>query len=151
VADFLGGKFEDFLIDAGGDIYTRGANRKEGYAYWAIEVEQSPGEDSPTLLTLSDMAVATSGVNRRFWLKDGVRKHHIIDPSIGSSATSDFISVTVIAPSTTAADVWAKSLFIAGKDGADALADTFHIPAVFVGADHNQYANEYAAPYIWKA
>ncbi|MGB3072707.1 MAG: FAD:protein FMN transferase [Candidatus Moraniibacteriota bacterium] len=151
VADFLGQRFENFLIDAGGDIYTKGANRKEGYPYWAIEVEHTAHEESSALLTLSDMAVATSGVNRRFWKKDEERKHHIIDPMIGSSAATDFISVTVIASSTTAADVWAKSLFIAGKKGADALAERFRIPAVFVGADHNQYANEYATPYLWKS
>lgn len=151
VADFLGKHFEHFLIDAGGDIFVRGANRKEGYPFWAIEVEQSPGEDSPALLTLSDMAVATSGVNRRFWEKDGERKHHIIDPATGKSAAPDFISVTVVAPSTTAADVWAKTLFIAGKSRAEALAQEFHIPAVFTGTDYNQYANEYAKPYLWQA
>ncbi|MFZ1654322.1 MAG: FAD:protein FMN transferase [Candidatus Moraniibacteriota bacterium] len=152
VVDFLSQHFDNFLIDAGGDIFAKGANRKEGYPYWAIEVEHPDRvSQPPALLMLTDMAVATSGINRRCWEKDGEQKHHIIDPAIGQSAAPDFLSVTVVAPDTTAADVWAKSLYIAGKVGAEALAQSLHIPAIFVGTDHNSYPNPYVKPYLWKA
>jgi len=65
-ADYLGKHFKHFIIDAGGDIFAKGGNQKERYTYWAVNVEHpQPGNDPATLLTFSDMAVATSGVNRR--------------------------------------------------------------------------------------
>ncbi|MCW1888297.1 MAG: FAD:protein FMN transferase, partial [Candidatus Moranbacteria bacterium] len=152
VAAYLSLHFENFLIDAGGDIYTRGVNAKEDYPYWVIEVEHPDVEQDPAaLLLLTDMAVATSGRNRRHWIKNEKVKHHIIDPRISESATLDFLSVTVIAPSVISADVLAKTLFISGKDKALTLAEDFHIPAVFIKDDGTVIINSYAQPYVWQA
>lgn len=152
VADFLGKRFGNFIIDAGGDIYAKGINQKEKYPYWAIDIEH-PREHEKTiaLLTLSNMAVATSGRNRRHWQKDGAEKHHIIDPRTGTSAVDDFLSVTVIAENTTQADVLAKTLFISGKEKGQAMAETLKIPAVFIHKDTSVIINHYAENYVWKS
>ena len=152
VAKVLGQDFENVIVDAGGDISARGANRKEGYNYWAIEVEH-PKERYPSvaLLLLSDMAVATSGRNRRHWEKNGQEKHHLIDPHAGESARPDFLSVTVIAPNTTVADVYAKSLFIAGRTEGPALAEQLGLPAIFIESSGSVTINQYAKKYVWQA
>lgn len=144
--------FDNFLIDAGGDIYARGVNQKEGYPYWAVAVEHPlPDHESSALLLLSDMAVATSGRNRRHWKKDGEEKHHLINPLSERSAQGDYLSVTVIAGSTVAADVLAKWLFIAGREQAPLLAERFRIPAIFVTDDGTVTLNHFAQAYVWKA
>lgn len=151
VAGFLAERFENFLVDAGGDIFVRGANRKDGYDFWAIDLEHPLERDrcAATLL-LKDAAVATSGINRRRWMKAGQEKHHIIDPKTGESAAPDFLSVTVIAPDAAAADVWAKALFIAGREKASVLAEKRKLPAIFIDTDANVSINSYAEPYVWK-
>lgn len=152
VATYLSRHFDHFLIDAGGDIFVKGTNKKEGYPYWAIDVEHpiSPHE-SAALLLLTDRAVATSGRNRRRWQKQGQEKHHIIDPRTQKSASQDFLSVTVIAKSTTEADVLAKTLFIAGEQEGYRLAEQWNVPAIFITKSGQVTINHQAQAYVWKA
>ena len=96
------------------------------------------------------MAVATSGINRRHWLRNGETKHYIIDPKTRKSAIVDFFSVTVIAPDTTSADVWAKTLFIAGKKKGAALAHKQKLPAIFIDSHSVIEIDRYADTYVWK-
>lgn len=152
VATFLALHFENFLIDAGGDIFVRGSNLKEGYTYWAIDVEHPLSEnESVALLLLKDMAVATSGRNRRHWKKNEEEKHHIIDPRTQKSASLDYQSVTVIAENTVTADILAKTLFVAGKEQAPQLAEQWNIPAIFVEHTGKSIINNHARNYVWKA
>lgn len=143
--------FDNFLIDAGGDVYVRGGNQKEGYPYWAVAVEHPVlGTPPCALLLLRDLAVATSGRNRRHWKQNGKETHHLINPLTKKSARGDYLSVTVIAGSTVAADALAKWLFIAGHERAPLLAEQFHIPTIFVADDGAVTINHFAEPYVWK-
>lgn len=151
VSRFLAEHFENFLVDAGGDIFVKGVNKKEDYSYWAIDVEHPHSQQpSPALLLLTDTAVATSGSNRRHWIQNGVEQHHIINPATQKSAETEFLSVTVIAENTLSADVFAKTLFIAGKERGQALAEQHHLPAIFIEHTGTVHINQYAEPYVWK-
>ncbi len=101
-----------FLINAGGDIYASGL--KADGRKWRIGIKH-PRQLSELLATfdLTDFAVATSGDYERYAIIDGKRYHHILDPRTGYPA-ADYRSVTVLAPSAEAADVWATYLFILG-------------------------------------
>ena len=61
-------------------------------------------------------AVATSGITKRRGTKGDLAWHHLIDPSTGLPSKNDIIAVTVLAPTTTAADILAKAVLIAGKE-----------------------------------
>lgn len=151
VAGFLGGYFEHFLVYAGGDIAVRGVNKKEDYAYWAIDIEHPKvSGESAALLLLKDVSVATSGRNRKHWLNQGQKKHHLIDPSTQESASYGLLSVSVVAASTAEADVFAKTLFIAGKEKGMAMAEKLKIPAVFIDAHGVVTCNHYIETYVWK-
>lgn len=144
-------EYRHFLVDAGGDIFASGSNMKEGYPYWAISVEHPLQPEHPAaLLVLSDMAVATSGRNRKHWVKNGTERHHLIDPESRRSAETGLISVTVVAESVTRADIFAKTLFIAGYERGAVLADTLGIPAIFISQDGSVTGNRYIEPYVWK-
>ncbi len=151
VAAFLAKEYQHFIVDAGGDIFASGSNRKEDYPYWAIAVEHPLRQDEPAaLLVLSNLAVATSGCNRRHWTKNSEEKHHIIDPSSQKSAETDLLSVTVVAESVTRADVFAKTLLIAGSTRGSVLAETLGIPAIFIQKDGHVIRNQSMEPYVWK-
>ena len=116
-------KFGPCLVDAGGDIMTLGA--MPGTPHWTIEsADPFDRLQDITSLRLRDRAVATSGIDRRTWQRGNTRHHHLIDPRTGQSATSDLMSVTVIAPTTVEAEVYAKAVFVLGADAGQYLIET---------------------------
>jgi len=62
-------------------------------------------------------ALATSGTDRRRWLRGGRVQHHLIDPSTGAPASSPWEQVTVCGLSCVGADVAAKAAFLLGSAG----------------------------------
>jgi FAD:protein FMN transferase len=101
------------LVDAGGDMMTFGA--VPGTTDWQIEIADpiDPENDVMTL-HVRDRAVATSGIDRRRWQRNGVWQHHLIDPHTGQPSASDLLTATVIAPTAVEAEVYAKTVFLMG-------------------------------------
>jgi FAD:protein FMN transferase len=102
------------LIDAAGDIAISGP-QADG-SPWPIGVADpfNPGEELE-VLHLNENGVATSGKDRRRWLRNGKLHHHIIDPITGEPAETDLLTVTVIAPDVLKAEAAAKAAFILGS------------------------------------
>lgn len=100
------------LVDAGGDIYALG---KISGRPWKIGIQNPRGDGVIGTLELSDMAVVTSGDYERYFEKDGIRYHHILDPRTGHSAKG-MASVTVISKDPVFADAWSTALFVMGQE-----------------------------------
>jgi thiamine biosynthesis lipoprotein len=114
-------KYGPCLIDAGGDIMTMGT--APGAASWAIEIaDPFDLAHDVTTLHIHDQAVATSGIDRRRWLRNGSWQHHLIDPRTGRPSDSDLLTATVIAPTTVEAEVYAKTVFLLGAEAGLRLA-----------------------------
>jgi FAD:protein FMN transferase len=108
-------------VSAGGDIYMYGI--PDGQESWTIELEDPRNpENVLTILDIGPGAVATSSVARRVWRQGDHQRHHLIDPRTGEPADTPWLSVTVIAPEATTAEVFAKALLIAGPDQAMEIA-----------------------------
>ena len=101
------------LVNAGGDLAVRGGS-------WPVGVTDG------LTLELSSGGMATSGRDRRRWVRGGKELHHLIDPSTGRPAESALVRVTVVAASAADAEVLAKAAFL----GAEVDA-----PRVLVTAD----------------
>lgn len=102
------------LIDAGGDISVSGPRSDEGP--WKIGIADPFHKDEEVeVLHLNACGVATSGKDRRRWMRDGIPQHHIIDPLTGQPAKTDLLTVTVIAPTAMEAEAAAKAAFILGS------------------------------------
>lgn len=99
------------LVNAGGDIRAIGQSHKG--RPWRIGIQHPRQDKMLTVLELKDLSVATSGDYERFFIKDGVRYHHIIDPRTGYPA-KECISVTITAPTCLEADIVATAVFVAG-------------------------------------
>jgi len=113
ISDFLEKTgFKNFLVNSGGDIFAKGLDEKG--EKWKISLEGILEEK--ILLEISDEAVATSGITRRKW-KIGEKKfHHLINPKNPKEFNFAWQSVTVISKTAVEADVWAKILFLAGRE-----------------------------------
>ena len=109
------------LMNAGGDIAISGP-RLNGES-WLIGISNpfAPDKDL-TMVHLNGGGLATSGKDRRRWMRGAFLNHHIIDPRTGVSAITDILTATVLAPTAMEAEAAAKSVFLLGsRAGLDRL------------------------------
>ena len=107
------------LVSAGGDLAVAGPAPGEGWLCGISVTADAPLADT---VLLSAGALATSGLGRRQWRRDGRRLHHLIDPRSGLPAESPWQIVTVAAGSCVVAEVLAKAAWLLGEAGPDWLA-----------------------------
>ena len=122
-----------FAVDGGGDLRVEGTDIDGA---WTVHIAhpRDPGRVFETI-RLDRGAIVTSGDYLRFFERDGVRYHHILDPATGQPARRS-MAVTVIAPNATDADALATGLFVLGPErGLAALARLPGVEALFF--DHN--------------
>ncbi len=128
--------FEDYAIDAGGDLYLGGRNPKG--APWTIGIRH-PRLDHQLIdsLSVSDVAVCTSGdYERTSPAADG---HHIVDPRTGASANA-VASVTVVGPTAMLADALATAAFVLGPSDGIRLFERQGVDGLIVLPTLERYA-----------
>jgi len=140
----------DHLIEAGGDCFCSGLS-DEGEP-WRIGVESPNGSREPiAVLELSDRACTTSSIRVRRWKAGGRPVHHILDPVTGRPGGDGLLSVTVIGREPALAEVWSKSLFLAGSAGIAGAAQNRRLAALWVGSDGALGCSRAALPYLlWR-
>lgn len=129
------------VIDLGGNVKVIGA--KPGGDAWRIGI-QNPFDDRGSRLGIAtlkgDYTVVTSGVYERFFLKDGVRYHHILSPADGKPVSNGLASATIICRSSIDADALSTSAFSLGLEKGMALIESLdEVEAVFVDEARKVY------------
>lgn len=122
-------------VSAGGDSRILGDRRGEP---WTVGVRDPRHEDRlSVVLPLIDTAVSTSGDYERFFERDGVRHHHILDPTTGRSARG-VRSVTILGASAIDTDGLSTSVFVLGLPAGLELIDRLPgVDAIVIDADGN--------------
>ncbi|MFR6156414.1 MAG: FAD:protein FMN transferase [Coprococcus sp.] len=131
------------LVNLGGNAQVLGT--KPDGSLWRVAVQSPDSEDEYLgVLETKDKAIITSGGYERYFEKDGVTYHHIIDPSTGYPADNGLISVTIVSADGTLADGLSTSLFVMGKDKATdywkAHSDEFDM--ILLTDDEKLYVSE---------
>jgi thiamine biosynthesis lipoprotein len=109
------------MISAGGD--SRIIGNKRGRP-WIIGIQHPRKSDEITLvLPLSDTAISTSGDYERFYIENGKRVHHIINPSTGRPALASW-SATVTGADAMTTDALSTTIFVLGAIQGMALIET---------------------------
>ena len=114
----------DYIVDVGGEVLAKG-QKTDGTA-WKVGIEK-PTQDSDdqrtidAIVTLKDKALATSGNYRRFFIKDGVKYSHTIDPITGYPVTHRLLSASVLADDAMTADAYATAFVVMGLEKAKAF------------------------------
>jgi len=112
----------NFIVEIGGEIITRGT--KPSGEQWVVGIDKpidnnnTPGQDLQTTLKLNNVGLATSGNYRKFYIKDGKKYSHTINPLTGYPVSHSLLSATVIAKNAMDADAYATVLMVLGKDDA---------------------------------
>jgi thiamine biosynthesis lipoprotein len=135
--------FQNFAIDAGGDLYLGGHNA-EGKP-WSVGIRHPRDErELVDAVRVSDAAVCTSGDYERrgsnaahhILAADG--DHHILDPRTGQSATA-VASATVVAPSAMVADALATAAFVLGPGAGLDLMERHGVDGIVVTPELEQF------------
>ena len=117
VADFFDSLgLKNYLVEVGGELRCKGKN-KEGND-WRVGVdkpiENLAEREIQQVFHLEHVSVATSGNYRKFYVEDGVKYSHEIDPKTGYPARSNLLSATVFADKCIYADAYATVLMVIG-------------------------------------
>ncbi|MBQ3711345.1 MAG: FAD:protein FMN transferase [Bacteroidales bacterium] len=115
----------DMLVDIG-EILCRGVNASG--RPWRVGVDRpvdgnaTPGADLDGLWESDGLppfqGIVTSGNYRKFYVRDGVKYSHTIDPRTGRPAENGLLSATIVAPSAELADALATYCMVIGLDAA---------------------------------
>lgn len=116
------------LVEVGGEVRTVGDKHGMG---WKVGIDTPadgnyvPGADIQARIRLDNLALATSGNYRKFFVEDGIKYSHTIDPRTGYPVRHTLLSATIIAPTGAVADAWATACMVGGKDEAIAFIEKY--------------------------
>ena len=128
------------LIDLGGNIFALGD--KEDGTPWRIGIQNpfEPRGEFVGILSVTNKSVVTSGNYERYFMKDGQRFHHIIDPKTGYPSQSKIISATIISDNSIDGDGLSTGIYILGVDKSLKIIEAIEgIDAIFITEDKKVY------------
>jgi FAD:protein FMN transferase len=103
------------MVRAGGDLRVIGAPPNEDH--WSVQIEDPAKQGNRRTLKLRDAAVSTSGSYENYFVAEGQRYSHILNPRTGMPVQG-VASCTVVAPVCMESDAWATALFVLGPEQA---------------------------------
>lgn len=109
---------ENYMVEIGGEIVVSGVNDKGNC--WQIGIDKPIEDilnlehDLQTILSLCNKSLATSGNYRNYYVRDGKKYAHTIDPKTGYTSHTDVLSATVLANDCMTADAYATAFVAMG-------------------------------------
>jgi len=121
------------ILDAGGDLRMIGDHQGKP---WRIGLRhpRKPGATLGWFEASGDISIVTSGDYERFFIYQGRRYQHILDPATGMPAGLSSSATVITAANATLADAWSTALFVLGEKGVP-LVGAQGMQALLVDAD----------------
>ncbi len=145
---------KDYLVEIGGEV--RAGGTKDG-ELWKIGIDKPvdnnmfPGEDLQAVIKISDKALATSGNYRKFYIENGIKYSHEIDPITGYPAKNTLLSATILADKCGIADGLATACMVMGtQKSIDFINDHPEYSAYFVYSDEKGNFKTWFSPGLKK-
>jgi thiamine biosynthesis lipoprotein len=134
--------FVNAIVQAGGDLMCAGSKAGQPWTSGIRDPRGGRGEVF-AIMRLTNHAFSTAGDYERYFVIDGKRYHHILDPRTGFPATESR-SVTVYAPNATIADGVDDAIFILGwKKGFEMIDKLDDVGAVVVDNEGNVHVSKH--------
>ncbi|MDD3715623.1 MAG: FAD:protein FMN transferase [Candidatus Marinimicrobia bacterium] len=126
--------YENVLVEIGGELRVLG--RREGKAWRVAVASPESFEAYSAVISLNNKACATSGDYRQYYLLEGKRYSHLIDPGTGHPIEHELTSVSVIADNCMLADAVATAAIVMGKEKGMAFVESLQgVEAYFIYHD----------------
>jgi thiamine biosynthesis lipoprotein len=129
--------WKNHIVEGGGDTYVAGT--KNGQP-WMVGIQDPDGKGSAGVLPSSDEAVVTSGNYERFFVHEGIKYAHIIDPKTGRPLPFDqsLRSVTLVASNAADADAYCTAVTVMGpEEGMRFVESHPELAAIMIDAKGN--------------
>ena len=116
----------DYLVEVGREIVCKGLSSRGDK--WKVGLDKpldgnfDEGANLQEIISMSDGALVTSGNYRKFYIENGEKCSHTIDPATGRPVTHNLLSATVIASDGATADAYATWMMVIGEKRAMELA-----------------------------
>jgi FAD:protein FMN transferase len=122
ISAFLASKgISSYLVEIGGEVYGR--NKKPNGINWKVGIEQPLDNDEnenplKAIVIIENKGMTTAGNYRKFYVENGIKYAHTIDPSTGYPTKNTLLSVTVLADDAFTADAFDTALLVMGLEKA---------------------------------
>lgn len=132
------------IVTAGGDSRLLGDRRGQP---WIVGIRDPRNEGEVAVrIPLQDEAISTSGDYERYFIENGKRYHHIIEPATGQPA-GGVHSVTIVGPDAVITDALSTSVFVMGVDrGLRLIATLPDYQGVVIDAEGRLYYSDGLRP-----
>jgi thiamine biosynthesis lipoprotein len=112
----------NYIIELGGEIVCKGQREQGGpWRIWIDKPEDGnnvSGALKQDVVSISDCGLVTSGNYRKFYVEDGQKYSHTVDPVSGTPVKHSLLSATVIARDGATADAYATWFMVIGTEAA---------------------------------
>ncbi|MFZ4741629.1 MAG: FAD:protein FMN transferase [Bacteroidales bacterium] len=112
-------KISNYIVEIGGEVYAKG--HKPNGDHWKVGIEKpidNTEGDNPlkAIVKIENKALNTSGSYRKFYIENGIRYSHEINPKTGYPAHNNVLSATVLADDCMTADAYATAFMVMGLE-----------------------------------
>lgn len=110
----------NYLIEVGGEIRCKGKSSRGGK--WRVAIDapidgsMNSGEYISDIIEVTDVGMVTSGNYRKFYIENGEKYSHTIDPRTGYPVKHNLLSATILAKDATIADAYATWCMVIGLE-----------------------------------
>ena len=117
---------KNYLVEIGGEVRAKG---KKAGNLWRVGIDKpvdnnmTPGKTLQAIIRITDKAIATSGNYRKFYVEDGIKYSHHVDPRTGYTTKNTLLSISIIADECAMADGVATGCLVMGKEKAMEFLD----------------------------
>jgi len=137
--------YENYIVDAGGDIYTAGKNETGGKMVVGIDSPYTKGNIFATI-DVENIAIATSGNYKRKRTIENKEYNHIINP-ITTENNNEIVSIALITDTCYLADAYATACIAMGLEKTLAFLKKNHIEGVIMCSNKKAYMTKWMEKY----
>lgn len=121
VSNFFENKgIKNYLVEIGGEVRGKGTNARD--KIWRVGIDRpsdenvAPGKELQAIIEINNKSLTTAGNYRKFFVENGVKYGHTIDPKTGFPARNTLLSATVICKDAMTADAYDTAFMVLGLE-----------------------------------
>ena len=140
---------KNYLVEIGGEVRCKGTNAKNNR--WRVGIDKpadgnmTPEGELQAIIELNNKSLTTAGNYRKFFVENGVKYGHTIDPKTGYPAKNTLLSTTVVADDAVTADAWDTAFMVLGLEKSKELLKK--LPGIEVYFIYSNEQGEYEVYY----
>ena len=137
------------MINLGGNILCVGSKPENKSFSVGIKKPFTESNEVIVGVDIRDKSVVTSGIYERYFEKDGVMYHHVLDPETGRPSDSGLYSVTIISDESYVGDCLSTACLVMGLQDSMELIDSLDgVYAIFIDSEYNIYYSAGAEDFV---